>query len=91
MDELTRPIVGIENRTAQEVFDIMCARLTALSGDKDLIEHFTGRMLASKDAEIAALREQVKGLREVLTGVVSVADRETVEFIRARAALESYK
>lgn len=24
--ELTRPIVGIENRTAQEVFDIMCDR-----------------------------------------------------------------
>ena len=23
---LTRPIVGIENRTAQEVFDIMCDR-----------------------------------------------------------------
>lgn len=26
-DELTRPIVGIENRTAQEVFDIMCDRI----------------------------------------------------------------
>lgn len=32
-NELTRPIVGIENRTAQEVFDIMCDRfrLSALS------------------------------------------------------------
>jgi hypothetical protein len=25
--DLTRPIVGIENRTAQEVFDIMCSRI----------------------------------------------------------------
>lgn len=24
---LTRPIIGIENRTAQEVFDIMCDRI----------------------------------------------------------------
>lgn len=28
-DEITRPIIGIENRTAQEVFDIMCDRLRA--------------------------------------------------------------
>lgn len=27
-ENLTRPIIGIENRTAQEVFDIMCARFT---------------------------------------------------------------
>lgn len=26
MSDLTRPIIGIENRTAQEVFDIMCDR-----------------------------------------------------------------
>lgn len=25
--ELTRPIIGIENRTPQEVFDIMCDRI----------------------------------------------------------------
>lgn len=25
--ELTRPIIGIENRTAQEVFDMMCDRI----------------------------------------------------------------
>lgn len=27
MTDLTRPIIGIENRTAQEVFDIMCDRI----------------------------------------------------------------
>lgn len=26
--ELTRPIIGIENRTPQEVFDIMCDRIS---------------------------------------------------------------
>lgn len=32
--ELMRPIVGIENRTAQEVFDIMCDRFrSALSAE----------------------------------------------------------
>lgn len=29
LEELTRPIIGIENRTAKEVFDIMCDRFTA--------------------------------------------------------------
>lgn len=27
IDDLTRPIIGIENRTAQEAFDIMCDRI----------------------------------------------------------------
>lgn len=31
IDELTRPIIGIENRTAQEVFDIMSDRFRRLS------------------------------------------------------------
>ncbi len=30
-DDLTRPIIGIENRTPQEVFDIMADRFRALS------------------------------------------------------------
>ena len=28
-ESLTRPIIGIEDRTAQEVFDIMCDRIAA--------------------------------------------------------------
>ena len=32
----TRPIIGIENRTAQEVFDIMCDRLrSALAQERE--------------------------------------------------------
>lgn len=33
-DSLTRPIIGIENRTAQEVFDIMCDRLRLAGQDR---------------------------------------------------------
>ncbi|MBB3313621.1 hypothetical protein FHT78_005415 [Rhizobium sp. BK196] len=29
MNDLTRPIIGIENRTAQEVFDIMVSRINS--------------------------------------------------------------
>ena len=32
-DDLTRPIIGIENRTAQEVFDIMCDRYRGARND----------------------------------------------------------
>lgn len=32
LDSLTVPISGIENRTPQEVFDIMCARIRAAGG-----------------------------------------------------------
>jgi len=45
-DELTRPIIGIENRTAQEVFDIMCDRMLALRkrvGEQDRIIEFVTR------------------------------------------------
>lgn len=34
MSELTRPIIGIENRTAQEVFDIMADRIRSCLLDK---------------------------------------------------------
>lgn len=35
-EDLTRPIIGIENRTAQEVFDIMCDRFrrSAVSAER---------------------------------------------------------
>jgi hypothetical protein len=36
--ELTRPIIGIENRTAQEVFDMMCDRIR-YAKVPDLIAH----------------------------------------------------
>lgn len=36
MTELTRPIIGIEHRTAQEVFDIMCDRIRAVAQGETL-------------------------------------------------------
>lgn len=36
-DGLTRPIVGINNRTAQEAFDIMCDRI------RPLLDHITAQ------------------------------------------------
>ena len=50
---LTRPIIGIENRTAQEVFDIMRDRFAALkAGDYAVVP----------PALVAAGREQIKEL-----------------------------
>jgi hypothetical protein len=34
VSELTRPIIGIENRAAQEVFDIMVDRIRAKLGSR---------------------------------------------------------
>ena len=35
MDNLFRPIIGIENRTPQEVFDIMCDRFNGPINQRD--------------------------------------------------------
>ncbi|MGN7959178.1 DUF551 domain-containing protein [Agrobacterium radiobacter] len=42
--ELSRPIVGIENRTAQEVFDIMCDRFRAELGNEEAPRYTTRRL-----------------------------------------------
>lgn len=42
--DLTRPIIGIENRTAQEVFDIMCDRLRAELGNEEAPRYTTRRL-----------------------------------------------
>ncbi|WP_421358194.1 hypothetical protein [Agrobacterium rosae] len=42
--DLTCPIVGIENRTAQEVFDIMCDRLKAEFGTEEAPRYTTRRL-----------------------------------------------
>jgi hypothetical protein len=50
-EKLTRPIIGIENRTALEVFDIMCDRIRRLSPK--------GHSEASVDELCARLRRRV--------------------------------
>lgn len=61
-NDLTRPIIGIENRTAQEVFDIMSARFTAylanLPGEPVAWLHPTARWAkASRDVILPHCRK----------------------------------
>lgn len=51
--EWCRPIIGIENRTAQEAFDIMA----------DRIKRFTPALLASAEREVR-YREALRGIAE---------------------------
>lgn len=52
MTDLRRPIIGIENRTAQEVFDIMCDRIQARERAlKDEIERVTKERDQALEAE----------------------------------------
>ena len=54
-EELTRPIIGIENRTAQEVFDIMCDRFRrdAARQSAGVTEAQAQRALSAVDAIVA--------------------------------------
>lgn len=64
MSDLTRPIIGIENRTAQEVFDIMCDRLRAAEAPSR-----TGRV------KVEALVNSLLDLRDlIMRGKRCVAD-----------------
>ena len=55
--ELTRPIIGIENRTAQEVFDIMCDRFTRATQPQSL---------TIDDETVARLREALEDAESLL-------------------------
>ena len=50
-EQMMRPIIGIEYRTAQEAFDIMCERFRS-----------SAAAIEARDAEIARLREVVRDL-----------------------------
>lgn len=67
IDELTRPIVGIENRTAQEVFDIMAARIRRSALSPGSTGETEGWVLVPKEpteAMCSAGREESKNLFE---------------------------
>lgn len=72
--ELTRPIIGIENRTAQEVFDILCSRFRANS----LI------------AENVALRLEVDRLQTKAMVAVDTARDLEADKARLREVLEPF-
>lgn len=62
--ELTRPIIGIENRTAREVFDIMVDRIRRLEAPADRVEKLEAALRASEDAFEAIRLILIKHLDE---------------------------
>ena len=69
MDDLTRPIIGIENRAAEEVFDIMCDRIrSALRAAAEREREWRRKYFAEKvdhamtHNALAAVSEDVCGL-----------------------------
>lgn len=72
--ELTRPIIGIENRTAQEVFDILCSRFRA------------NEMIAAN----VALRLEVDRLQTKAMVAVDTARGLEAENARLLEALEPF-
>lgn len=75
LPDLCRPIIGIENRTPLEVFDIMCDR-------------FRGH-LSSQSAEVARLKEALTRIAELrlATDRGSLRVRADEMWETARAAL----
>lgn len=85
--ELTRPIIGIENRTAREVFDIMCDRISATAA----LEAALSAIPASAGEECpCTLIEQDEscpvGYPSLLCSVCSGTGTATLEQIKALAA-----
>lgn len=86
-DELLRPIIGIEHRTAQEVFDIMCSRIRLNSP------------ISAALASLTAERDRLRGaLADALDEIVDLVEADIgrevrngdlpPRYHRARAALE---
>jgi hypothetical protein len=99
-EDITRPIIGIENRTAQEVFDIMCDRIRLAgypapstqmlgSGDRiaDAIEacDWSGSPIGNKEILKAAVRE-LRSLQAWQRGAVSCREAEEARIDEYRRA-----
>lgn len=61
-DELTRPIIGIENRTAQEVFDIMADRIRAAKAGG--VEAVAWRLEGDGGIGFTAVKSYADGVRD---------------------------
>jgi iron-sulfur cluster repair protein YtfE (RIC family) len=78
-NDITRPIIGIENRTAQEVFDIMCDRVRYLAQERDKYKEEADRRTKEIEAtylvqkrlkaEREELREALKPFAEMATDI----------------------
>lgn len=86
MADLTRPIIGIENRTAQEVFDIMCdrfrayeraeAELAAVKAERDEFAAIHNEAFAAKnraETQLAETNKALEALREAIDAILTEA------------------
>ncbi len=102
-ENITRPIIGIENRTPQEVFDIMVARIGAspaplpnVVGDKPSIASLDERMIAAGMIPLSDLLSGETPLKRWMahTGVSDLLtfqdwlSRRYEEFMRMKVAYE---
>lgn len=82
-DELTRPIIGIENRTGQEVFDIMADRFRALRSKSEAVGVPTvAAAMAQLDAAIEAENRHHARRNEMLATLIANIEKSepTPEF-----------
>lgn len=78
--ELMRPIVGIENRTAKEVFDIMCDRFRAEFGNEESPRYTTRRL----HEEIRKAEE--RGRQHEREAALSAAEQQTAPSVAGEIA-----
>lgn len=101
--EPTRPIVGIENRTAKEVFDIMCARIHAFNAQikaehaceiADMAMRFRAvnveRLSESLGADIFAMREKMDALEAALRKIAAYDDAAANAYLRATGSYRCF-
>jgi len=82
-DEVTRPIIGIENRTGQEVFDIMADRFRALRSKSEAVGVPTvADVMAQLDAAIEAENRHHARRNEMLATLIANIEKSepTPEF-----------
>ena len=69
MNDATRPIIGIENRTAQEVFDIMRDRLRTALATAEAEWDAAHNEALEKAAEVAEMTEFLSKVQGVTMGL----------------------
>jgi len=75
-EQMMRPIIGIEYRTAQEAFDIMCERFRS-----------SAAAIEARDAEIARLKQELDEAIAVAEDAMVCEESADAEIARLREAL----
>lgn len=89
METVTRPIIGIENRTAQEVFDIMCDRFkaSAMIDTAPFSGPLAGHWSTDEGAEMAN-RYSAKSRDQLAYGQKTDLELANAVFMADRGSLE---